>query len=288
MNRLKKVLFVFSLSALMSPVLSWADEVTVTGDATSALIYVLNGTGTTTMSIDDDDPEFPGLSVSQSFTFSMDSVASGNVNAQGAMSITGDDGSGEWNASFSADTIYKIKQYGDLISIQFNHALQSSSGTQTIVGETVESATISSKGSAVMQDDGSFSGIMSGRITAVGLDPWNYTVSFIQEFSDIEAQDLGDWTAILSYAVNGKKIIPVAEPSTISIGPAADPVDSVVVAIKGTYKEKTGLFSWAAAGTGADKKVAIKITATATEGAEDVSLVENKSQIAAAAQKRKF
>lgn len=270
-----------------------SDEVIVSGDAESAPIYVLNGSGTTTMLIAGpeagSEEAYPGLTVRQSFTFSMDSVASGNVNAQGTMAITGDDGGGEWNASFAADTVYKIKQYGDLISFQFNHTLQSASGSQTIVGVECDSATITSKGKATLvPEDGSFSGAMSGHINVVGFDSWDYKVPFTQEFSDIQAADLGDWEAILNYAVNGKKIVPSATPSKVAVGPAADPVDTVDLALKGTYNQKKDLFTWAAAGTGADKKVTIKVVAAGSEDSDEVNLVDDKSQISAAAQKRKF
>ena len=270
-----------------------SDEVIVSGDAASAPIYVLNGSGTTTMVINadntEDDPENEFSGINQDFTFSMDSVASGNVDAQGTMNITGDDGGGEWNSSFVANTVYKIKQYGDLISYQFNHTLQSASGPQTIVGVESDSATITSKGkAALVSEDGSFSGTMSGHIKADGFDSWDYDVPFTQEFSDIEAADLGDWEAVLSYAVNGKKIVPAPEPSTVAVGPAEDPVDTVDLALKGTYNAKKDLFTWAAAGTGADKKVTIKVVAAGSEDSDEVNLVDDKSQISAAAQKRKF
>lgn len=303
-NKHYRILFMKSINALLLSASLFvvipayqaiSDEVTVSGDASSAPIYVLNGSGTTTMVVnadnieDDPEDEFSGISINQVFTFSMDSVASGNVDVQGTMNITGDDGGGEWNASFVANTVYKIKQYGDLISYQFKHTLQSASGPQTIVGVESDSAEITSRGkAALVSEDGSFSGTMSGHIKVDGFDSWDYDVPFTQEFSDIEAADLGDWEAVLSYAVDGKKIVPAAEPSTVAVGPAEDPVDTVDLALKGTYNKKKDLFSWAAKGIGADKKVIIKVVAAGSEDSDEINLVDDKSQISAAAQKRKF
>lgn len=305
-NKTKKILNLKTINPILASALlivvppayqAISDEVIVTGNAESAPIYVLNGSGITTMLVGrpeaGSDEVYPGLTLSQAFTFSMDSAASGNVNAQGIMNITGDDGSGQWNASFAADTIYKIKQYGDLVSLQFNHTLQSVTGPQTLCGVECDSATITSKGKAILvPEDGSFSGEMSGHINAVGFDSWDYglqsKVTFTQVFSDIEAADLGDWKAVLSYVVNGKKIAPAAEPSTVAVGPDEDPVDTVALALKGTYNSKKDLFTWAANGMGADKKVTIKVVAAGSEDSDELNLVDDKSQISAAAQKRKF
>jgi len=57
-------------------------------------------------------------------------------------------------------------------------------------------------------------------------------------------------------------------------------VETVVQTVKGTVKN--GIFSWTAAGTGADKKVQVKITNTNSD------LVDNKNSVSAAAQTRKF
>ena len=292
---IKKTHLLLLLASVSLPVI-YADQVEISGDASTAPVYVLDGTGTTTMVVNgdnsEDDPEneFPGLTVSQDFTFTMDNLGSGKVPTQGVMAITGDDGGGEWDAAFNAGTDYVIKQYGDLITISFNHKLQSASGSQTIVGEEVDEATITSRGKATLvPEDGSFSGTMSGRIVAAGLDPWDYNVPFTQEFSDIQADDLGDWTAVVNYEVIGKKVIPAEEPSTLSVGPSEDPVDTVDLAVKGSFNPKTEVLVLATKGEDPeDKKVVLKVTAKEDESPEGLGLVEDKSQISAAAQKRKF
>jgi len=50
--------------------------------------------------------------------------------------------------------------------------------------------------------------------------------------------------------------------------------------VKGTVKN--GIFSWSASGSGADKKVSVKITNTHAD------LVDDKNSVSAAAQTRKF
>jgi hypothetical protein len=130
---------------------------------------------------------------------------------------------------------------------------------------------------------------MSGRIVAAGLDPWDYNVPFTQEFSDIQADELGDWAAIVNYEVIGKKVIPAEDPSTLSVGPSEDPVDTVDLAVKGSFNPKTEVLVLATKGEDPeDKKVVLKVTAEEDASTDDLSLVEDKSKISAAAQKREF
>jgi len=229
--------------------------------------------------------------VVQNFTFTMDNLSSGKVGTQGSMVITGDDGGGEWDATFVADTDYIIKQFGDLISVSFNHKLESASGTQKILDEEYPFATITSRGQMVLvPGEAALSGTMSGSILAGGQRINAYSsIPFTQEFTDIESAELGDWTALVNYAINGRKVVPSGPASTLSVGPSEDPIDTVPLEIKGSFNSKSGLLSLATKGAEAqDKKVTLRVVAR-EEGAEDeLALVEGKNQIAAAAQKRKF
>lgn len=293
MNQL--ALYITTLAVLSIASLS-ADQVEISGDASTAPIYVLDGSGSTQLLINagnsgDPEEDFPGISVVQNFTFTMDNLSSGKVGTQGSMVITGDDGGGEWNAGFVADTDYIIKQFGELISVSFNHKLNSAPGSQTVLGEAYSSASITSKGQMVLvPGEAALSGTMSGSILAGGekINAFS-SIPFTQNFTDIESAELGDWTALVSYAINGRKVVPSGPASTLAVGPSDDPVDTVPLEIKGSFNPKNGLLSLATKGSEAqDKKVTLRVVAR-EEGSEDeLALVDGKSQISAAAQKRKF
>jgi hypothetical protein len=265
----------------------------VSGSPETAPIYVLEGTATTTFLVDG------SIDVSQNLTYSMDSAAKGIVQTTGAMTIKRElqtDGEtyylSEWDAKLSADSEYRIKNYRDLILVEFNHRLNSDNGTQQMIdGEEYTSAVISSIGRMWLIDEGDsymFEGLMKG--TVRGFDENNnivyenkYKVVFEQEIGNMTSKDgWGSWSGSYDIEQTGRKL---EGEGTLKIGGSTiDPVDTITQNIKGSYNSKKDIFSWNAAGSEvADKKVTVKITHNGSD-----ELIDGKNRIRAAAQNRKF
>ena len=103
-------------------------DVTVEGDASSAPIYTLEGTGTSDMDVD-------GVHVHQSFTYSMANVNSGAITSVGGYYITYSDPIYGWDVRFSGNSSYQIKSYGNSAVVSFNHNLnKADSGSSVIRG----------------------------------------------------------------------------------------------------------------------------------------------------------
>jgi hypothetical protein len=249
-------------------------DIAIEGDADSAPIYLLNGTADTTFLVDGD------INVDGSFIFSMDDAASPNVFALGDYHVT----SWDWDADLQASSTYKISSYRNIIKIAFNHLCEKKPGGRLLMdGYECETGQILSKGVMylVASDpyflSGGMGGYVRGQVGGRTIKNCKYkNVAFTQSI-DVATADWGDWEGIWSLTTTGSKI---SGTGTIQIGPDSDPVETVAQTVKGTVKK--GIFSWSAAGAGADKKVQVKITNTNSD------LVDNKSSVSAAAQTRKF
>ena len=300
-------LFAFSVFAFAGADGNYTLE--VSGDSSSAPIYTLDGTATTSLEIMDGS----GIMCSQSLTFILD-VPSGNVSTVGDMVLSapdGDDGGLNWDAVFAVDSTYKIKQYGQSIYVSFNHKLSKGPSETTVKINSVNfsSGAITSKGyMTLVTDDTSsyrFSGSMSGIVSGsngikagngefnnkyyqhgaiIKKDSYKYMAPFTQVINDITTAERGAWSSAIDFIVSKNKIAADASSaSEITIGPLDDPIDTITVTPKGTYAAKTDIFSYSATGSGLDKKVSIKLTHKS-----DDNLMDNKNQISAAAQSRKF
>ncbi len=298
----------FSLSAFAAVDGSYTLE--VSGDSSTAPIYTLDGEAETIFFVGDD------VNVQQNMTFLLD-VPSGTVAVNGDMMITADhnDGDGGWDATFAAvNSTYKIKKYGESIYVSFNHKLNKDPSSEVIKMDSIEfeSGNVSSKGyMALLTDDDQissyqFAGIMQGTVSGkngikvegdsilygkfykngsnVKAYSEKYVEPFTQTISGITTAERGAWSAAIDFIISKKKIStdPIST-SEIIIGPSDDPVDTITATTKGAYNAKTDIFSYTATGSGSDKKVSIKLTHKSDE-----SLIDNKNEIAAAAQKRKF
>jgi len=297
----------FSLSAFAAVDGSYTLE--VSGDSSTAPIYTLDGSADTQLEILDGS----GIICIQTLDFNLD-VPSGSIATTGDMTLSapdGDDGGNAWEAIFAVNSTYKIKQYGFSAYVSFNHKLNKNpSATNARINSVdYQTAQITSKGyMTLLTEDTSeykFIGIMSGSVSgsngikagdgdlhdkpysdgdAVKKDSYKYNVAFTQILNDISTAERGAWSAAIDFIISKKKIStdPVST-SEIIIGPSDDPVDTITATTKGTYNAKTDIFSYTATGSGSDKKVSIKLTHKS-----DDSLIDNKNEIAAAAQKRKF
>jgi len=249
-------------------------EVEISGDAGSAPIYVLNGEAETDFLVDGD------INVDGSFIFSMDDAASPNVIALGNYHVT----SWDWDAELLASSTYKISSYGSIIKVAFNHLCGKKPGGRLLMENyECETGQILSKGVMYLVASnpyflsGGMSGYVRGQVGGRTIKNCNYkNVAFTQSI-DVATADWGVWEGDWSLVTTGNKL---NGSGTIQIGPTSDPVETVVQTVKGTVKN--GIFSWTAAGTGADKKVRVKITNTNSD------LVDNKNSVSAAAQTRKF
>jgi len=265
---------VLSLFAFFLCHTSSALEVEISGDAGSAPIYVLNGEAETDFLVDGD------INVEGSFIFSMDDAASPNVIALGDYHVT----SWDWDAELLASSTYKISSYGSIIKVAFNHLCGKKPGGRLLMENyECETGQILSKGVMYLVASnpyflsGGMSGYVRGQMGGRTIKNCNYkNVAFTQSI-DVATADWGDWEGDWSLVTTGNKL---TGSGTIQIGPTSDPVETVVQTVKGTVKN--GIFSWTAAGTGADKKVQVKITNTNSD------LVDNKNSVSAAAQTRKF
>lgn len=267
---LKLSLFAFALFCQGALAL----DLEISGDAGSAPIYVLNGEADTDFLVDGD------INVDGSFTFSMDDAASPNVTALGDYHVT----SWDWDAELLASSTYKISSYGSIIKVAFNHLCGKKPGGRLLMESyECETGQILSKGVMylVASDpyflSGKMSGYVRGQVGGRTVKYCNYrNVAFTQSI-DVATADWGDWEGDWSLTATGNK---VSGTGTIQIGPDSDPVETVVQTVKGTLRN--GIYSWTAAGTGADKKIQVKITNTNSD------LVDNKNSVSAAAQTRKF
>jgi hypothetical protein len=265
----------------------------VSGTPETAPIYVLEGTATTTFLVEE------SINVIQNLTYSMDSAAKGIVRPIGAMTIKRElqtDGEtyylSEWDAKLSADSEYRIKNYGRFIVAEFNHKLKSDDGTAHIIdGEPCAEAIISSIGRMYLaneEDTFEFEGFMRGRVLGFddnGRSVRNYgysRVGFTQNISDLTSKPgWGSWSGSYDIEQTGRKL---EGEGTLKIGSSDFPFDTITQNIKGSYNSKKDVFSWNAAGSDvADKRVTVKIT---HNGADEV--IDGKNRIRAAAQNRKF
>ena len=279
----------------------------VSGDASTAPIYVLEGSATSQFWVDGD------LDVNQSLVYSMNSAASGAVSTTGELTIKREAFYGEyswrgrdywyyrpaWDAKFQADSTYGIASYGQLIVANFNHALVSPAGQEQLIDDTYcNSSLISSRGKMVLVSDSAngfeFVGAMRGQVQGFnqsgrrikGFPP--YFVYFNQSITgDFSSPVWGAWAASYQVEQTGRFLSGEGE---LIVGadddPATqdDPVDTIPQTLSGRYSSKGGgVFSWGAAGAGTDKKVTVKITHNTQD-----ELVEGKNQITAAGQRRKF
>jgi hypothetical protein len=249
--------------------------VEISGDAESAPIYVLNGEADTTFLVDGD------INVAGSFIFSMDDAASPNVIAFGDYAVT----SWDWDADLQAASTYKISSYGNVIKVAFKHLCGKKPGGRLLMeGYECTTGQILSQGTMYLVAANPYflSGGMSGFVRGqdfLGRTIKNCTyrnVAFTQTV-DVATADWGDWAGEWNLVATGGKI---SGSGIIQIGPDSDPVETVSQTVKGTVKN--GIFSWSASGSGADKKVSVKITNTHAD------LVDNKNSVSAAAQTRKF
>jgi len=240
-----------------------------------AAIYTLNGTAQANLDI------FTSyVNVAQSLTFTMDNVNSGRVKTIGDVHITQ---AGVWDATFLADSFYTISSYGKLIIVSFNHTLNKDPNEPMLVnGQICDSGSVTSRGTMELLSDYSFSGTMSGSVTARKkgrvVTNYKYNDNFTQEFSEIALEDQGVWSA--SYTFNEAKG-KLSGTGTIEVGPQDDPVDEVAQKVGGT--KKGGIYSWTTTSNSkADAKVKVTIKHT------DTDVVDNANSVSAAAQTRKF
>jgi hypothetical protein len=285
---------------LFCPLLVLADTFTleVSGDADTAPIYVLEGSGVSQFTVDGD------LEVEQALTYSMDSVASGAVATTGRLHIKRQAISypyewrgwqywiyrPAWDATFDADSTYRVSNYGQLIVVNFNHRLNSPPNQRSLIDDVeCSSARISSAGRMVLvnngNDDFEFVGLMKGGVqgfdgTGRRIRNFPYSVGFTQTITGFTAADWGAWQAVYQVERSGKRI---AGSGKLTVGPEDDPVDSVPQTLRGSYNTRRGIFSWGAAGSGAEKRVSVKIVHD-----DQDNLVSGKNQITAAGQKRRF
>jgi hypothetical protein len=247
-----------------------------------AAIYTLNGTAQANLDIFTSD-----VDVAQSLTFSMDNVNSGRVKTTGDVHITKP---GDWDATFLANSFYTISSYGKLIIVSFNHTLNKDPNEPMLVtGQICDSGSVTSRGTMELLSDYSFSGKMSGSVTARKkgrvVANYKYNDNFTQEFSEIALEDQGVWSAV--YNVNevinkkGKPTGALTGDGTIVVGPEEAPVDTVAQKVSGTKKD--GVYSWTTTSKSRlDAKVKVTIKNT------DTDVVDGANSVSAAAQTRKF
>lgn len=263
-------IFVFFLDHTAS-----ALDLEISGDAGSAPIYVLNGEADTDFLVDGD------INVEGSFIFSMDDAASPNVIAVGDYHVT----SWDWDAELLASSTYKISSYGSIIKVNFNHLCGEKPGGRLLMENyECETGQILSKGVMYLVASnpyflsGGMSGYVRGQVGGRTIKNCNYkNVAFTQSI-DVATADWGDWEGDWSLTATGNK---VSGTGTIQIGPDSDPVETVFQTVKGTVRN--GIFSWSAAGAGADNKVKISVKHNAVP-----AFVDTKNSVSAAAQTRKF
>lgn len=268
---LKPSLFAFALFCQGALAL----DLEISGDAGSAPIYVLNGEADTDFLVDGD------INVDGSFIFSMDDAASPNVIAVGDYHVT----SWDWDAELLASSTYKISSYGSIIKVNFNHLCGKKPGGRLLMENyECETGQILSKGVMYLVASnpyflsGGMSGYVRGQVGGRTIKNCNYkNVAFTQSI-DVATADWGDWEGDWSLTATGSKI---SGTGTIQIGPDSDPVETVVQTVKGTVRN--GIFSWSAAGAGADNKVKISVKHNAVP-----AFVDTKNSVSAAAQTRKF
>lgn len=247
-----------------------------------AAIYTLNGTARANLDIFTSD-----VDVAQSLTFTMDNVNSGRVKTQGDVHITQ---AGVWDATFLADSTYTISSFGKLIVVSFNHTLRKDPReTMLVDGQICDSGSVTSRGTMELLSDYSFSGKMSGSVTARKkgrvVANYKYHDNFTQRFSEIALEDQGVWSAV--YNVNevinkkGKPTGALTGDGTIVVGPEDAPVDTVAQKVSGT--KKGGIYSWTTTSKSRlDAKVKVTIKNT------DTDVVDGANSVSAAAQTRKF
>ena len=268
---LKPSLFAFALFCQGALAL----DLEISGDAGSAPIYVLNGEADTDFLVDGD------INVEGTFIFSMDDAASPNVIAVGDYHVT----SWDWDAELLASSTYKISSYGSIIKVNFNHLCGKKPGGRLLMENyECETGQILSKGVMYLVASnpyflsGGMSGYVRGQVGGRTIKNCNYkNVAFTQSI-DVATADWGDWEGDWSLTATGSKI---SGTGTIQIGPDSDPVETVVQTVKGTVRN--GIFSWSAAGAGADNKVKISVKHNAVP-----AFIDTENSVSAAAQKRKF
>lgn len=244
----------------------------------AAPIYTLNGSAHADLDIFTSE-----VTVTQDLTFSMDNVNGGNVRTTGDVMITKE---GSWDATFLANSTYKIATYGNFINVSFNHTLNKDPSEDMLVdGEICDSGFVTSRGSMALLADYSFAGSMSGVVVAKKngsvVRNYRYNDNFTQEFTDVAIEDQGIWSA--EYEVTELPKNKLGGSGTIEVGPAGDPVDSVDQTVKGS--QKGGVLSWSTTSVSkADSKVKVTIKHTAT----DLVKKNKPNSVSAAAQTRKF
>lgn len=279
--------FKFSLLLVfLLTVSGYSLEVTVEGDSSSAPIYTLDGTGTSDMYVDGT------VHVHQSFTYSMANVNSGVVNSTGSYDITYNDPYYGWDCSFSGNSSYAIKAYGNLAVVSFNHKLnKADSGLSLIRGVWCNGGYITSRGNSYVMPDYTNGGFYlygymsvsvngknnSGRVVVRYNRNWLW---FSQTFGLNDSLDWAKWLGEFNLSSNSKGV--VTGTGDITFGDTSDPVDTVEQSVKGTLS-KAGVYSWATTSVSkADRKVKVTIKNTASE------VIDGKNTITAAAQSRKF
>jgi hypothetical protein len=244
----------------------------------AAPIYTLNGSAHADLDIFTSD-----VTVTQDLTFTMDNVNGGRVHTIGNVHITK---SGEWDATFLADSVYTISSFGRLIRVAFNHTLNKDPNEAMLVdGEICDSGFITSRGTMELLANYSFTGRMSGNVIARKngriIKNYRYKDDFDQDFTNLVLDDQGVWSArydIVELARNR-----LGGEGTIKVGPADDPVDTVEQKVSGTKNPRTGVYSWnTTSKSRADAKVKVTIRNTSSD------LVPRNNSVSAAAQTRKF
>jgi len=251
----------------------------------AAPIYTLNGTAHADLDI-----FTSGVSVSQDLTFSMDNVNSGNVHTTGDVTITKIDIDGAWDATFLADSTYKISAYGSLIIVNFNHTVNKDPSEAVLIidGASCDSGFITSKGNMILvyaKSEYSFTGVMSGSVKGISsgriIRNYKYKDAFTQDFTDLNVEDQGIWSA--EYEVRELAKNKLGGEGTVTVGPVDDPVDLVDQTVSGSASK--GVFSWSTKSkSSADNKVKVTIKHTDTE----LVAKGKPNSVAAAAQTRKF
>jgi len=244
----------------------------------AAPIYTLNGSAHADLDIFTSD-----VTVTQDLTFTMDNVNGGRVHTIGNVHITK---SGEWDATFLADSVYTISSFGRLIRVAFNHTLNKDPNEAMLVdGEICDSGFITSRGTMELLANYSFTGRMSGNVIARKngriIKNYRYKDDFDQDFTNLVLEDQGVWSArydIVELARNR-----LGGEGIIMVGPADHPVDTVEQKVSGTKNPRTGVFSWSTTSKDrADAKVKVTVRNTSSD------LVPRNNSVSAAAQTRKF
>jgi hypothetical protein len=285
---MKKPILSFLVFLFTIAVRAYSLDLSIEGNASSAPIYTLDGTGTSDLLIDKYSNN-DGVHVHQEFIYSMANVNSGNVSCIGTCRITSIDPGYEWDVSFSGSSNYQIKSYGNLAVVSFNHKLLKTDSSLALIRATwCNGGYITSSGKSYVTEDSSggfyLMGMMSGKVIGTKdkyiLTNIKYKSPFTQTFDLSVSQDWASWLGEFTFSSNSKG--GVTGDGILTFGDANDPVDTVSQTVKGTFS-KLGVYSWTTTSKSkADSKVKVTIRNTASD------VIDGKNNITAAAQSRKF